>query len=211
MTASIGPSRPEHISPVTRFPASRTATANGSFPHETETCSPARTARRGRGVPTSPERPSLRSAGTRRVARRRLASTTTTTTQAASTTTTTQAASSLAHIDWKNYTYEDFACGTLKAVKFTNGAWTAPGTKGTFAECSIHLSAVDYADVTGDGVPDAIVNLHGSASPVIEGQSDYTTVFTMRATVSRTTGTSTVSRSRLTRLPPGSRPGSRTP
>lgn len=67
---------------------------------------------------------------------------------------------------------------TLATVKFTNGAWTAPGTKGTFAECSIHLTAVDYADVTGDGVPDAIVNLHGSASPVIEGQSDVTTVFT---------------------------------
>lgn len=97
------------------------------------------------------------------------------------TTTTAQAASSLARIDWKNYSYQDFACGTLATVKFTNGAWTVPGTKGTFAECSIHLTAVDYADVTGDGVPDAIVNLHGSASPVIEGQSDVTTVFTTSA------------------------------
>ena len=52
------------------------------------------------------------------------------------------------------------------------------GYQGQFDECSLRFTSVDYADVTGDGVQDAIINLHGSASPVLEGQRDVTTVFT---------------------------------
>ena len=93
-------------------------------------------------------------------------------------TTTAPPASSLTRIDWKNYTYLDQVCPTRGPVKFTNGVWIQPGTKGTIEECSMSLVAVDHADVTGDGVADAIVSLHGSTSGVLQGQSDWTTVFT---------------------------------
>jgi hypothetical protein len=87
-------------------------------------------------------------------------------------------ASSLENVKWKNYTYESQVCPQRGLVKFTNGTWYQPGTKGTFEECSMSLVAVDYADVTGDGHTDAIVSLHGSTSGVRLGQSDWTTVFT---------------------------------
>ena len=94
------------------------------------------------------------------------------------TTVTAQPASSLKHVDWNNFTYTDQVCSTHGPMKFTNKIWYQPGTKGTFSECSMRLTAVEYADVTGDGVQDAIVNLHGSTSGVALGQSDWTTVFT---------------------------------
>ena len=107
------------------------------------------------------------------------ASTTTPTTAAATiTTATVPPVASLSRVDWKNSTYDDESCPTPGPVKFTDGVWFQPGTQGTVSECSMSFVAVDYADVTGDGVPDAIVSLHGSASPVLQGQSDWTTVFT---------------------------------
>ena len=99
------------------------------------------------------------------------------TTPTAAATTTTPTASSLRGIDWKNYTYKDLACGTDKLVKFTNGAWVPP-SNGAATCYGMSFVSVDFADVTGDGVPDAIVNLQGHASGVIEGESSWTTVFT---------------------------------
>jgi hypothetical protein len=105
--------------------------------------------------------------------------TTTAPPQAATTTTTkpSSSASSLSGIDWRNYTYKDLACGTDKLVKFTNGAWVPP-SNGPATCYGMSFVSVDFADVTGDGVPDAIVNLQGHASGVIEGESSWTTVFT---------------------------------
>jgi hypothetical protein len=105
--------------------------------------------------------------------------TTTAPPQAATTTTTkpSSSASSLSGIDWRNYTYKDLACGTDKLVKFTNGAW-APPSNGPASCYGMSFVAVDFADVTRDGVPDAIVNLQGHASGVLEGESSWTTVFT---------------------------------
>jgi hypothetical protein len=108
------------------------------------------------------------------------ASSSTTTTPATSVGGTTQA-SSLTNVDWKNFTYDDQACPTRGPITLTNGKWYEPGTKGQISECSMSFVGVKYADVTGDGVDDAIVSLHGSASPVLQGQSDWTTVFTVGA------------------------------
>ena len=59
-------------------------------------------------------------------------------------------------------------------MKFTNGQWRNPSQPVDLA-CGESLTAVDYADVTGDGAPDAIVNLEadggGSAFTL------YTAVF----------------------------------
>ena len=117
----------------------------------------------------------------------RPASTTTATTAATSTTapatmtttTTVKANSMLERIHWDNFTYQDFACATQRPVKLTDKTWIKPGTKGQFDECSMTFTGVNYADVTGDGVTDAIVSLHGSASPFRAGQSDVTIVFTV--------------------------------
>jgi hypothetical protein len=77
--------------------------------------------------------------------------------------------------DWKNYTYKDFFCdqGT---VKFTDGFYHGSGV---YANCGASLDAVNFGDVTGDGVVDAIVNISGSQGGTALGAATYTGVFTM--------------------------------
>lgn len=68
---------------------------------------------------------------------------------------------SIAHINFRNYTYQDQACGTKKLVRFTNGQWRHDPTS-TIDYCGMSITAVAFADVTGDGIPDAIVTGSGS-------------------------------------------------
>jgi hypothetical protein len=68
---------------------------------------------------------------------------------------------SIAGIDFRNYTYQDQACGTKKLVRFTNGQWRRDPTS-TTDYCGMTFTAVAFADVTGDGIPDAIVTGSGS-------------------------------------------------
>jgi hypothetical protein len=81
--------------------------------------------------------------------------------------------SDLRSIDWRNYSYNDFVCGSGALVKATNGTWTDPSEP----NCGFAVTAVDYADVTGDGKTDAVVNLGGNASGVAAGIHDVTVVF----------------------------------
>jgi hypothetical protein len=80
---------------------------------------------------------------------------------ARTTTTTPKQGSSIAKIDFRNYTYEDRACGTKKAVRFTDGAWRQDPTS-VLNFCGMSVTAVAFADVTGDGAADAIVTGSGS-------------------------------------------------
>jgi hypothetical protein len=84
----------------------------------------------------------------------------------------------VAGIDWQNYTYQAQGCGDSGPATMTNGLWLDPATANTPFQCRMTVTAVDRADVTGDGVDDAIVNLHTSASGVRLGESDWTVVFT---------------------------------
>ncbi len=99
------------------------------------------------------------------------------TTAPASTTTTSQFASGLASIDFRNYSYEDQVCGTHKLVHLANGSWRQDPTS-TFNYCGMSISSVAFADVTGDGVADAIVSGSGSAGGTALGLVTWTTVFT---------------------------------
>ncbi|MGZ7087551.1 MAG: hypothetical protein ACXVIH_14580, partial [Ilumatobacteraceae bacterium] len=94
----------------------------------------------------------------------------------ASTTTTTQSASGLASIDFRNYSYEDQVCGTHKLVHLANGSWRQDPTN-TSNYCGMSINSVAFADVTGDGVADAIVSGSGSAGGTALGLVTWTTVF----------------------------------
>ncbi len=79
--------------------------------------------------------------------------------------------------DWKNYTYKDFfSCQGGGNVKYTNGE--VHGT-GELQNCGEVISGVDFADVTGDGQLDAIINFTGSQGGTALGAASYTGVFTM--------------------------------
>jgi len=101
-----------------------------------------------------------------------------------STTPSTQAASSLASVDWRNYTYEDRTCGSLdnehKPVHLTNGKYQSsdgfsnpPGTP----DCGMTIDAVTFADVTGDGAPDAIITGSAFFENIEPWTLAWTTVF----------------------------------
>jgi hypothetical protein len=103
----------------------------------------------------------------------------------ASTTPSTQALSSLAGVDWRNYTYEDRACGSLnnehKPVHLANGEYQSsdgfsnpPGTP----DCGMSIDAVKFADVTGDGAPDAIITGSAFFENIKPWTLAWTTVFT---------------------------------
>lgn len=100
------------------------------------------------------------------------------------TTPSTQAANSLASIDWKNYTYQDRTCGSLngehKPVRVTNGKYESsdgfsnpPGTP----DCGMSIDAVKFADVTGDGAPDAIITGSAFFENIKPWTLAWTTVF----------------------------------
>jgi hypothetical protein len=101
----------------------------------------------------------------------------------AATTPSTQALSSLASVDWRNYTYEDQGCTRVdhKLVRLTNGKYESsdgfsnpPGTP----NCGMNIDAVNLADVTGDGVPDAIITGSAFVENIKPWTLAWTTVFT---------------------------------
>jgi hypothetical protein len=96
------------------------------------------------------------------------------------TTTTSRQMASISKIDFRNYTYEDRVCGTHKLVRFTNGEWRQDPTS-QFNTCGMGITAVSFADVTGDDSADAIVTGFGSAGRTALGLVTWTTVFTQSA------------------------------
>ena len=79
-------------------------------------------------------------------------------------------ASSLKSIDWQNYTYIDRS-PKPRPGQVRQRHMVPTRNAGQIAQCGMRFLAVDYADVTGDGVDDAIVSLEGSTSGVIEGRA----------------------------------------
>jgi hypothetical protein len=96
-------------------------------------------------------------------------------------------APSITNIDFRNHNYEDRVCGTHQSVRVTNGVWRQDPTS-NINVCGEAIGSVAFADVTGDGVADAIVTGAGSAGGTALGQIEFTTVFAATATGPRNLG-----------------------
>lgn len=103
--------------------------------------------------------------------------TTTSTAPPETTTTTLPAVLSIRDVDLRNRDYDVFcdASGAVTTISVEDGSWTAPEgpTYGVLEQLS-----VDYADVTGDGVEDAYVNLPCSVG---QGSNAWATTVVLQA------------------------------
>jgi hypothetical protein len=85
-------------------------------------------------------------------------------------------APSLATRDWRNALYDDQGCGSGRPVMLTNGRYVKD--TGANTECGMEIAAVDFADITGDGVSEVIVT--GSAFAENAKPWEWTAVFVAR-------------------------------
>jgi hypothetical protein len=106
-----------------------------------------------------------------------------TTTPPPPTTTTPPAGASITNVDFRNFDYMDQSCGSNKLVHLTNGQYQGvdqAGAEGLLpgqtTDCGMTITDVFFADVTGDGLSDAIVT--GTAADENAKGWRWTTVFT---------------------------------